>query len=168
MCSVQRNNGKSLRFSSRASAATFSCFRRCSIFSNRSWFRGHLYARNMYGKERKSYKCYIVLFSCASTPAIHLELTPDLQETSFLRALKRFIGRRGIPSRILSDNGKTFVDNTVQNYVHSKGIVWKINIPKASWWGGLFESMVKLTKRCLRKTTKLHHVLLCRACYTRS
>ena len=117
-------------------------------------FAGPLYVRNMYGKKKQSYKSYIVLFSSASTRAIHLELTPDLQETSFLRALKCFIGRRGIPSRILSDNGKTFVDNTVQNYVHSKGIVWRFNIPKASWWGGLFESMVKLTKRCLRKTLK--------------
>ena len=98
---------------------------------------GPLYVRNMYGKEKQ-----------------HLELTPDLQGTNFLRTLKRFIGRRGIPSRILSDYGKTLVDNTVQNYLHSKGIVWRFNIPKASWWGGLFEIMVKLTKRCLRKTLK--------------
>ena len=117
-------------------------------------FAGPLYVRNMYGNEKQSYKCYIVLFSCASTRATHLELTADLQGTSLLHALKRFIGRRGIPSRILSDNGKTVVDNSVQNYVHSKGIFWRFNIPKESWWGELFESMVKLTKICLQKTLK--------------
>ena len=28
---------------------------------------------------------------------------------------------------------------------------WVFNIPKAPWWGGIFERMVRSTKRCLRK-----------------
>ena len=117
-------------------------------------FAGPLYVRNVYGNDKQSCKCYIVLFSCASTRAIHLELAPDLQGSSFIRALKCFIGRRGIPARILSDNDKTFTDHAVQSFLNSKDIVWRFNVPRASWWGGLFECMVKLTKRCLRKTLK--------------
>ena len=45
-----------------------------------------LYVRNVYGNDKQSCKCYIVLFSCASTRAIHLELTPDLQGSSFIYA----------------------------------------------------------------------------------
>ena len=28
---------------------------------------------------------------------------------------------------------------------------WVFNIPKAPWWGGIFERMVRSTKWCLRK-----------------
>ena len=42
----------------------------------------------------------------------------------------------------------------MQKFVNSKGIVWRFNIPKASWWGGMFEVMVKLTKRFLKKTLR--------------
>eukprot|EP00794_Sanderia_malayensis_P004439 gene4439-5032_t len=79
---------------------------------------------------------------------------------TFIRALQRFIGRRGIPAFVISDNGSTFIDRKVQNYVKSRYIEWKFNVPTASWWGGVFESLVKLTKRCLRKTlgnAKLSH-----------
>ena len=114
-------------------------------------FAGPLYVRDIYTKDNQSYKCYIALFSCASTHAIHLELVPDLQGSTFICALKRFMSRRFIPAQILSDNGKMFVDFCIQKFVNSKGIVWKVNIPKASWWGEMFEIMVKLTKRCLKK-----------------
>ena len=117
-------------------------------------FAGPLYVRGIYVKEKQAYKCYIALFSCCSTRAIHLELTPDLQGSTFVRTLKRFISRRGIPARSLSDNGSTFIDYNVQTFVASKGITWQFNVPTASWLGGLFEIMVKLTKLCLRKTLK--------------
>ena len=69
-----------------------------------------------------------------------------------MRVLQRFIGRRGLPSLIVSDNGSTFRDSNVRRFVSLKGIHWIYNVPTASWWGGMFEICVKLTKRCLRKT----------------
>lgn len=39
-------------------------------------------------------------------------------------------------------------------------ILWTFNVEKAPWWGGLFERMIKSTKRCLRKVVgraRLHH-----------
>ena len=121
-------------------------------------FAGPLFVKDVYSKTGEMYKCYIALFTCASTRALHLELVPDLHANSFIRAFTRFIGRRGLPSRIVSDNGKTFLDRNVCTFVNSLGIVWSFNIPTASWWGGFFESMVKLTKRCLRKTLGNAHL----------
>ena len=115
-------------------------------------FAGPLYIKDIYSSSRENRKCYIALFTCASTRAIHLELAIDLQATSFIRVLKRLIGIRGIPTHIQSDNGKTFVDKMVQRFASSNGITWKFNLPYASWYGGFFEILVKLTKRCLRKT----------------
>ena len=115
-------------------------------------FAGPLYVKNIYSDSNETHKCYIALFTCASTRAIHLELAVDLQANSFIRVLKRLIGRRGLPTRVQSDNGKTFVDKMVQRYILSRDITWKFNLPCASWYGGFFEILVKLTKRCLRKT----------------
>jgi len=64
-------------------------------------FAGPLYVKNIYQSKGEMYKCYIVLFKCASARAVHLELTPDLSTTSFLRVL-----RRELPTLFISDNGK--------------------------------------------------------------
>ena len=54
-------------------------------------------------------KVYIALFTCATSRAVHLELVPSLTAESFIKALARFKGRRGTPTLIVSDNGKTFL-----------------------------------------------------------
>lgn len=53
-------------------------------------------------------KIYICLFTCCVVRAVHLEVVVNLSVSSFIRCLKRFIARRGLPRRIVSDNGKTF------------------------------------------------------------
>ena len=50
----------------------------------------------------------------------------------------------------------------VQRYFEGVGIKWRLNVPKAPWWGGLFERLVRSTKH-LRKPlgrAKLLHELL--------
>ena len=54
-------------------------------------------------------KAYLVIFSCSLSSAVHLELTTNLETTTFLSCLKRLIARRGRPSVIYSDNGSIFV-----------------------------------------------------------
>ncbi|XP_071043092.1 uncharacterized protein [Parasteatoda tepidariorum] len=44
----------------------------------------------------------------ATTRAIHLELVSDLSIDKFLVALQQFVGRRGLPHTIYSDNAATF------------------------------------------------------------
>ena len=53
------------------------------------------------------YKCYVLLFTCCVTRAVHLELTTDVNSNSVILALRRFISRRGILHLFISDNFKT-------------------------------------------------------------
>lgn len=124
-------------------------------------FAGPLYSRTNHITK----KCYIVLFTCATTRALHLELSGDMTTDKFLLALQRFIGRRGIPHTIYSDNAQTFhaankeltnlwpaiSAEKVHQYLAHHTIVWKFIAPRAAWWGGWWERMIGTTKRCLRK-----------------
>ena len=75
-------------------------------------FAGPLYItspRDPQSNESIFNKVYICLFTCASTCAVHLELTHDLGTNSFLQAFSQFSSRRGLPSKhINSNNAKTF------------------------------------------------------------
>ena len=62
----------------------------------------------------------------------------------------------------MSDNGKTFEaaakeiksvvsSPEVQRYFGGVGVDWRFNVPRAPWWGGVFERLVRSTKCCLRK-----------------
>ena len=89
-----------------------------------------------------------------------MDIVPDLTTSTFIRSLKRFCARRGLPHKILSDNGKTFkaaakvvrsiVDQQdVKRYLSQIDVKWYFNLEK--WWGGIFERMIKSVKRYLRK-----------------
>ena len=110
------------------------------------------------------YKCYLVLFTCATTRAVHLAVVLDQSAEAFQRALQEFIVRRDRPNYILSDNGGNFVntanwiktlktDDDLQNYLAKKEIVWKFNLAKAPWWGGIWERLIGITKKALFKAT---------------
>ena len=113
----------------------------------------------MRGCDGVTQKVWISLFTCYVTRAVHLDVVPDQSTQSFIRYLKRFSARRGLPAKFISDNGKTFKavakylktifrDEKVQEYLTRD---WIFNVERAPWWGGAFERMVKSTKRCLRK-----------------
>lgn len=88
----------------------------------------------------------------------HLDLVLDLTTEAFLRSFRRFVARRGLPKKVVSDNGKTFkvagriikdVMNSceMQKYFSGNHVEWT----RAPWWGGVFERMVGLMKKCLMK-----------------
>ena len=102
---------------------------------------------------REDQKVWICLFTCAVTRAVHLEVVIDLCVSTFIRCLKRFVSRRGLPQRIVSDNGKTFRgaakvvtrimrDPEVQKHLSGTGVSWQFNVERAPWWGGMFEQMI--------------------------
>ena len=122
-------------------------------------FAGPLYATTSQEPE----KVYICLFTCASTRAVHLEIVPRLSVPSFLQAFRRFASRRGLPSRLITDNAKTFKcaskevrnilrSSEIQREMASKGVKWEFIVEKAPWQGGFYERMIQNTKRCLKKT----------------
>ena len=100
------------------------------------------------------YEAYISLYTCASSHAIHLNLVPELSSKVFLRSFKRFVGRRGIPTEVLSDNAKTFKSVEVHDYIRSSRIKWIFNVEGAPWWGGFFKRLVKSVKRCLKEVVR--------------
>ena len=108
-------------------------------------------------------KAYVCLFTCALTRAVHLELTHDMAVESFLLALRRFAGRRGLPATLISDNAKIFKSSSkvvtkvsrsaeVQRFLARNQISWRFIVEKVPWWGGFWERLVRSVKRCLRKT----------------
>ena len=123
-------------------------------------FAGPLHVKE--GSDNRTSKVWICLYTCCVVRAVHLDIVPNLTTSAFLRSFKRFTARRGLPRRLISDNGKTFVaaaelikattiDEEVQGYLAGVGVEWQFNLERAPWWGGFFERMVKSTKRCLRK-----------------
>ncbi|XP_068734548.1 uncharacterized protein [Montipora capricornis] len=114
-------------------------------------FAGPMYVRDIFAKGGGMNKVYIALFTCATSRAVHLELVPSLTAERFIKALARFKGRRGTPTLIVRDNGKTFKDSRVQAYCQRDGTKWRFNVEAAPWWGGFFERLVKSVKLSLKK-----------------
>ncbi|XP_065175245.1 uncharacterized protein LOC135805168 [Sycon ciliatum] len=66
--------------------------------------------------------------------------------------MRRFTARRGVPAYIVFDNAQTF--KAASRYLTRIGqqtIQWSFNLPRAPWWGGVFERLIRSVKRCLRK-----------------
>jgi len=71
--------------------------------------KGIDFARPLYIKVGSNMrKCYIALFTCATTRAFHLELCTDMTTDKYLLSLQRFVGRRGLPHTVYTDNTQTF------------------------------------------------------------
>ena len=84
---------------------------------------------------------YLLLFTCLSVRAVHIEVVPDMSFLSFFQALIRFSNIYGFPESILSDNAKTFLGSgklfkRLQDYQTKFGsckIKWE-TIPLFSPW----------------------------------
>ena len=109
-------------------------------------FAGTVFVKTVFGREIQVSKVYISLFTCGRTRAIHIEFTPSLTTQAFIRCLRRFVARRGIPELIISDNAKTFKlaatqltrifnDPDVMSFLLKRKIQWKFSLEKAPWWG---------------------------------
>ena len=93
---------------------------------------------------RKEGKAYLVLFACRLSRALYLKVLPNLETATFLGSLNRLMARRGQPSTIFSDNGRTFVgaakllreirkDERLQAYLSEEEISWRFNLRHAPW-----------------------------------
>ena len=121
-------------------------------------FAGPLYISGQTGNK----KCYICLFTCTTTRAVHLELVESLEVESFIRCFRRFTARRGVPATVLSDNAKTFkaASKEIRKLLRSprltehfslQGVKWKWIVELSPWKGGIWERLIRSTKRCLVK-----------------
>ena len=121
------------------------------------------FAGPMYVKGSDNPKVWLCLYTCCATRAVHLEVVPDLNATTFLRSFRRFTSRRGVPNNVVSDSAKIFkaasrrireiiTDYEVQKHLSDLNVKWMFNLEKAPWWGGFFERLIGCAKRCLKKT----------------
>ena len=106
---------------------------------------------------------YICLFTCASTRAVHLDIVQDLTVESFLLAFRRFVSRKSLPRKMLSDNSSTYLTaaEDLQKLFESDTLkvtlgcqnITRYFIPKhAQWYGTFWECLIELTKQAIKKT----------------
>ena len=117
---------------------------------------------------RRTEKRYGVLFTCMVTRAVHLELATSLTTDSCVMAIRRFIGRRGYPRKIYSDNGtnlhgadkvlrkalEEFDQDVIRAELTPKEISWMFNPPAAPHMGGAWERLVRSVKTALKAVLK--------------
>lgn len=127
-------------------------------------YAGPLMMLNRKGRGARLAKCYVCLFVCFLTRAVHIELVTSLTSEDFILAFKRFISRRGKPNKLYSDNGRTFVgaekelgnflnDNSkrIREYAAGEGIQFHWIPPYSPHFGGLWERGIRSCKHHLRR-----------------
>ena len=111
---------------------------------------------------------YIVIFSCLSTRAVHLELSLGLNCDLFMEALSRCMSTRGQIKSLFSDSHKTFIcaDKELKclfdlvdreeaiTRTAGLGITWTFATPEAPWTRAGVERMMRTTKEGLRKVLR--------------
>ena len=113
---------------------------------------------------RKSGKRWAVIFSCLKTRAIHLEVVESMSTPAFINALIRFQARRPGLRKLFSDCGRNFIGamklmeeavktppmagDLAQSMILSP-IEWTLLPPYASHRAGVWERLIRSTKRTL-------------------
>lgn len=132
-------------------------------------FAGPIFIKSSTLRNARIQKCYLCIFVCLTTKAVHLEVVSQLSMEAFIAAFSRFVSRRGLPSLIRSDCGTNYIGSNKylkELYVYLRDhhsqlerelvksqITWLFNPPGSPNMGGLFEAAVKSAK------THMHRVL---------
>ena len=113
---------------------------------------------------RRKEKRYVALYTCMVSRAVHLEVVGSLSADGAIMSLRRFIARRGSPSKIFSDNGTAFIgasrqltalyNSKVEDFAANNKISWHFIPPSAPFMGGCWERMVRCVKTALLATLK--------------
>ncbi len=121
-------------------------------------------------------KRWVVIFSCLSARAVHLEVIESLSASSFICALRRFLAVRGPVKHFRSDRGTNFVgavkelqidssDSELKGFLQNQSCTWTFNTPHSSHMGGVWERMIGIARRILeallmKTPTRLTHEVL--------
>ncbi|XP_065189425.1 uncharacterized protein LOC135820049 [Sycon ciliatum] len=112
-------------------------------------------------------KVWINLVTCLTTRAVHLDIVSGLSAAAFLNSMRRFAARRGKPKSIACDNAPQFklvrsvLDDHLKlilanpdllSYLSTENIEWSFTTEFAPWKGGVYERLVSIVKRALRKS----------------
>lgn len=133
-------------------------------------FAGPFLIVNKKGRGARLIKCYLCVFVCFKTKAVHLELVSDLSTEAFILALRRFMSRRGKPREIFCDHGTNFVGASREiarlvehcsdsmSDLANEGITFKFTPVQSPHFGGLHESAVKSAKFHMKRVLGNTHL----------
>ncbi|XP_033731561.1 uncharacterized protein LOC117321171 [Pecten maximus] len=126
-------------------------------------------------------KRWVVMFTCMTTRATHIEVIEDMSASCFINALTRLIALRGPIKPLWSDRGTNFIgaaslikahvihveDSVFGSHLKCRGIVWRFNSPHSSHMSGIWERPIGIARRILkgilvnRNFKQLTHEVLC-------
>ena len=110
-----------------------------------------------------SKKVYGLLITCLASRAIHIEMLPSMDTTSFELGIRRFMAVRGRCSKIYSDVGSNFVGaintdldiNSVKELSSNLNISWVLSPPYAKNFNGVWERKIQAVKHVLNASMQL-------------
>ncbi|XP_055605529.1 uncharacterized protein LOC129753709 [Uranotaenia lowii] len=115
---------------------------------------------------RANVKRWICLFTCLTVRAIHLEVVHSMSSDSCIKAIRRFVARRGPPKHFYSDNGTNFRGASRElsteiknaNYEAARTFTnaeteWHFNPPSTPHMGGIWERKVRSVKDAFKVIT---------------
>ena len=108
-------------------------------------------------------KRYIIIFTCATSRAVHLEIARDASAKAFANCFIRFTSKCGSPRLMISDQGsnlKSFAkdlvdiseDSFTKNTLIKKGVEWKFIPIRAPFMGGFWERLIGIVKNIIKKS----------------
>ena len=117
---------------------------------------------------RHEIKRYGCIFTCMNFRAVHIEKLNSMETDSFINAFRRFMSRRGTPTKVWSDNGTNFVgaspelinllkqlnQEKIKEFGLQRDVQWYFNLPHASHMGGVWERQIRTIRKIL--TSQLH------------
>ncbi|XP_066909481.1 uncharacterized protein, partial [Halyomorpha halys] len=127
-------------------------------------FAGPFFIKESQRRKAALGKAYICLFICFCTKVVHIEVVSQLSEDAFMACFDRFVARRGLSSKVFSDNATNFVGassrlrelykwwtsieiiDKLKGYFTLKEIEWHFIPPLAPHFGGLWEAGIKSCK----------------------
>ena len=103
-------------------------------------------------------KAWGLIFTCLVSRAVHVEILPALDTSTFKNALRRFFSIRGVCRILRSDQGTNFVGalnidslnfSDVKAEIDRNQCQWLMNPPKASHFGGVWERKIGSLRRII-------------------
>ena len=123
------------------------------------------------GRGCKISKCYMCLFVCFTTKALHLEVVSNLSTEAFLMSLRRFISRRSKPTLLCCDNATNFLGasnelnkfilvnkDEIVKFCSEESMKFSFIPPYAPNFGGLWEAGVKSAKYHIKRILGDRHL----------
>ena len=100
-----------------------------------------LHIQDICSKLKELHKCWILLFTCATTRCINLELDSGFHGDKLLLCLKRSIRRKRKPNLFVSDNFNTLKSKEIKTLILNRQFKWGFVLG-----GGFYERLINMIK----------------------